>query len=523
MARQMSDDERRLRTDMMSNLDHYAAKCMKIRTKSGSIEPFIFNKAQKYLHEQLEKQLLETGKVRALILKGRQQGCSTYVGARFYHRVTHGFGQRVFILTHEQSATDTLFEMAERYHNHCPDLFKPHTGASNAKELYFDILDSGYEIGTAGSKQVGRSKTIQLFHGSEYAFWPNAETHKSGILQTVPELIGTEIIKESTANGMGNAFHIEWQAAEAGQSEYIAIFIPWYWQDEYRKPVPEGFTVSGKDREYQDAYHLDDEQMCWRAMKIQELGDLLFKQEYPACAAEAFQLTGHDSYIPPALVLNARKAECDALGPLVIGADPARYGNDRFAVAWRKGRNVVKVEYKTKIDLVSSANWLREIIDADKPERMFIDVGGLGAGTVDILNSWGAPYCNIIKAVNFGSEPHGVHNNKEHGGPRNRRAEMWMRLKAWLEDPAGAQIPDDDSLQADLCGPSYTSDMHGRLLLESKEQMVKRGIRSPDGADAVALTFAEPVGYNKRPAMPVRPRNINLMIDRGRSASWMGS
>ncbi len=520
----MDDRKRRIRQRLKDDFEHFAIKCLKIRTKSGSIEPMNLNRAQKYLHHRLEKQLMEMGKVRALILKGRQQGCSTYVGARYYWKVTHSFGQRVFILTHEQDATDNLFDMANRYHEHCPPLVRPHTGAANAKELDFDILDSGYRVGTAGTKAVGRSQTLQYFHASEYAFWPNADLHAAGILQAVPDMLGTEIIKESTANGMGNKFHQEWQAAEAGLNEYEAVFIPWFWQDEYRRPLPPGFSISSEDELYQIAHGLDNEQMAWRQNKISELGDLLFMQEYPATANEAFQLTGHDSFIPPALVLKARKNKCDAFGPLIIGADPARYGDDRFSVAWRKGRQVVKIESKSKIDLVSSANWLRQIIDEDKPERVFIDVGGLGAGTVDILLSWGAPYSNIVKAVNFGSEPQDV-KAKEKGGPRNRRAEMWLRSKRWLEDVGEAQIPDSDSLQTDACAPGYKYDMHSRLLLESKEDMGKRGVRSPDEWDAIALTFAEPVGFRNKTGPKMgedRKRIINLQAPGQTGGRWMG-
>ena len=65
--------------------------------------------------------------------------------------------------------------------------------------------------------------------------------------------------------------------------------------------------------------------------------------------------------------------------------------------------------------------------------------------------------------------------------------------KEWLEDPAGAQVPDRDSLQADACGPSYRYDSHTRLALERKEDMRRRNVPSPDEWDAVALTFAEPV------------------------------
>ncbi len=525
----MSDEERKIRLDLRDDFEHYAKKCLRIRTKSGAVVPMELNKAQRFLHHQLEKQLREKGRVRALVLKGRQQGISTYIGGRYYHKASHSFGQRVFILTHEQDATDNLFEMANRFHEHCPSLVKPHTGASNAKELDFDILDSGYRVGTAGSKSVGRSQTLQMFHASEYAFWPNAELHAAGILQAVPELPGTEIIKESTANGMGNQFHTEWQRAEAGLNEYEAIFIPWFWQDEYRRDVPEDFKLSQDDQLYQVAHGLDDEQMAWRANKISILGDLLFMQEYPATASEAFQLTGHDSFIPPALVLKARKNTCDAYGPLVLGIDPSWGGEDRFSIAWRKGRVVLKLESRLKLLPVDAANWIRQIIEEDKPDRAFVDVGGGGIGCIDILHSWGEPYKSIVKAVNFGSAPteppkvavSGIDAQvKQKGGAANRRAEMWMRSKAWLEDVGEAQLPDLDTLQTDACAPGYKYNMYGQLLIEAKQDMKKRGMRSPDEWDAIALTFAEPVGERKKPLEIGLKKTVNIHLGQQR-ASWM--
>ena len=80
--------------------------------------PFKFNKAQEYVHMRLQKQLAETGKIRAIILKGRQQGMSTYVGARYYHRASLFKGTKVYILSHEQTASDTLFGMVDRYNTH---------------------------------------------------------------------------------------------------------------------------------------------------------------------------------------------------------------------------------------------------------------------------------------------------------------------------------------------------------------------------------------------------------------------
>jgi hypothetical protein len=493
-------EERARREDrkrMESDLGFYATKCLNIRAKSGKVVGFTFNRAQEYIHERLEEQKSRTGRVRALILKGRQQGCSTYVGGRYYHRTTMSSGIRTFILTHEDAATQNLFEMVNRYHEHCPGDVRPSTGAANAKELFFDKLDSGYKVGTAGTKGVGRSSTIQLFHGSEVAFWPHADTHAAGVLQAVPDEDGTEVILESTANGIGNLFHQKWVDAERGIGDFIAIFVPWFWQEEYRKAVPADFSLTQEEAEYATAYELTLEQMAWRRNKIAELKDAtLFKQEYPATAAEAFQMSGHDSFIKPALVAQARKNVRDESGPLIIGFDPARFGDDGSAMARRRGRKVSKVERRYKLTTMEGAGWVKQVIDTEKPARVFIDVGGLGVGIYDRLVEM--DYGEIVSPVNFGGaplEPPKLDDDGKEigGGPANRRAEMWMNSRDWLEQEGGADIPDSDPLQADACGPGYKYDSNSRIQLEKKEDMRRRGVPSPDEWDAVALTFAEPV------------------------------
>lgn len=495
----LNDRERAVRQHLKDDLAHYADRCLRIRSKDGTIRPLHLNEAQRYLHHRLEQQKTKTGKVRALVLKGRQQGISTYVGGRFYHRVTHHKGLRCFILTHEQDATNNLFGMVDRYHQHCPALVKPSTGAANAKELFFDRLESGYAVGTAGAKATGRSQTVQLFHGSEVAFWPNAATHFAGVVQAIPDLPGTEIILESTANGMGGEFHERWQQAEAGVGDYQAVFIPWFWQEEYRREAPAGFELDEEEAAYLDAHGLDIEQMVWRRNKIAELKDpLLFKQEYPATAQEAFQMSGHDSYISPELVLKARKNTVeDASGPLVVGYDPAWKGSDRHSMAFRKGRKVLFIESRSKLDTMQGAGWAKQVLDKAKPTRMFIDVGGVGAGVFDRLIEMG--YGDTVRAINFGSSPLEPPPMDEHGKPKggylNRRAEMWGKSKEWLAEPGGVDVPDSDALQADACAPGYKYDSLTRLVLESKEDIRKRGLRSPDEWDAVALTFAEPVWF----------------------------
>ncbi|MFQ6309914.1 hypothetical protein [Lysobacter capsici] len=494
---------RSLRTE--PRLEVFAESCLHIRAKSGKTVPFRFNRAQAYIHAKLEEQRTRLGRVRALILKGRQQGCSTYVAARYYRRTTLSSGIRTFILTHEDAATQNLFEMVNRYHEHCPEGVQPSTGAANAKELFFDRLDSGYKVGTAGTKGVGRSSTIQLFHGSEVAFWPHADTHAAGVLQAVPDEPDTEVILESTANGLGNLFHQKWADAERGIGDFIAIFVPWFWQDEYRKNVPDGFAKTDEETKYAAAYGLSDEQIAWRRNKIAELKDpTLFKQEYPATAAEAFQMSGHDSFIKPALVAAARSATHEPSGPLVIGFDPARFGDDDSALARRRGRKIPSTERKSKLTTMEGAGWIKQVIDTEKPARVFIDVGGLGVGIYDRLVEMG--YGEIVVAVNFGGAPLEPPKVDEQGreiggGPANRRAEMWMASRDWLGQEGGVDIPDTDSLQSDACAPGYKYDSNSRVLIEKKEDMRRRGVKSPDEWDAVVLTFAEPVAVVSAPVV----------------------
>lgn len=486
----MTPEEKAILQKLKSDFIHYATKCLKIRTKSGSVEPFALNKAQLHIHAEIQRQKGETGKVRVLILKGRQQGCSTYVGGRFYHLVSFNKGTQAFILTHALDATQNLYKMAQRYYENTPNCVKPEVSTSNAKELIFGVLDSGYKLGTAENKAVGRSATIQLLHGSEVAFWNNAAEHAKGIMQAVPSEPGTEIILESTANGLGNFFHQQWQQAEAGLSDFRAIFVPWFWQDEYSREVDDNFSVTAEEQELKSLYGLSNEQLNWRRYKIIELsvsgqdGEKAFRQEYPCTPQEAFVTTGEDNYIQPDIVMRARKVECEKVGQLVAGVDPARFGDDRTCIVRRKGRVAFGLESYSKKNTMEVVGLCHNILLNEKPVKMFIDIGGLGAGIVDRLHELG--YRDVVIGVNAGSSPL---NAKAY---YNKRAEMWGLLREWLYDEP-CQLPDNDSLHSDICGIRYKVDSNSRLVMEQKAEMKKRGIRSPDSADALCLTFALPV------------------------------
>ena len=110
---------------LRDNLAYFSQHDLKIKDKSGELVPFVFNQAQEYLDKRLNDQLAKTGKVRALIVKARQMGSSTYLEGRYYHKALWNDGRSVFILTHEAESTKKLFEMAKRFYDNTPLPIKP--------------------------------------------------------------------------------------------------------------------------------------------------------------------------------------------------------------------------------------------------------------------------------------------------------------------------------------------------------------------------------------------------------------
>jgi hypothetical protein len=484
-------DTLRLRSD----LEYFASTALKLRPKAGPLEPFIFNPAQRKLHELIEAQKAKTGRVRVIILKARQLGVSTYVAARLYHRTINSPGLRTIILGHERRASSNLFQIVKRFHENLGEDIRPSVGTSNAEELIFDRIDSGYIVAVASGEGTGRSATAQLLHASEAAFWDDLPQQMASLMQTVPDLDGTEIIIESTANGF-NDFQALWRRAEAGESEFTPIFLPWSLDADYRREVTD-FVMDAEEAKIAELHGLDVEQIAWRRAKIGQLGSAdRFPQEYPLVASEAFISSTFDSFIPADLVIRARREKVEPYGPLIIGVDPAGMGADRTSIAWRQGHVITKIESRRGLDTMEVTGWVNRIIADEEPDRVNIDVGGLGIGVYDRLLEMGHRR-SVVNPVNFGGKPIEPapldEMGKPAGGPANRRAEMWSNLKRTLE--AGRfSLPDSDSLQADLVSVGYRYTSDGKLLLESKQDMRKRGVPSPDEADAVALCFSEPYG-----------------------------
>ncbi len=486
VAKQLTYQQALIHNRLQTDLPYFCQKSLVIKLKEGGTAPFVFNKAQQYLHQRVEDQFQRTGMVRLFIIKGRQQGISTYIAARLYHKITRMRGKNVFILSHHATTTETLFQIVDRYHQSCPKESTPKCIVNNNRRMKFEN-GSQYTVGTAGSGSVGRGDTNQYFHGSEVAFYDNTDDINTGVVQTVADVPGTEKFMESTANGIGNYFHGGCMDALAGKGLYELVFIPWFWQEEYRtrispqeqpnwQPTEEEYTL-------QDLYGLDDEQIQWRRNKLSELKSLrLFKQEYPCTVEEAFQSSGQ-AFINPELVAKARKSQLtDPSAPLILGVDPARQG-DRTVISWRRGRHWMKADVYHEMDEMVLAGKLANIIDRYGVAKCFIDVA-LGYGTIDRLKERG--YGHIVEGVHFSQKPNeDIYLNK--------RAEMAFNLRDWIHE-GGVRIPDSEEIGVDLASiPDFKETSRGLLQLESKDTIKKKFGKSPDIFDSIILTFAQPV------------------------------
>lgn len=491
----MSDTK--LKIDYLrNNLPEYAEKFIRIRPKSGGKSvPLVFNQAQMMLHHFIEDIRKAGQLVRVTVIKGRQQGISTYTAARFLHRATLNPGVSVFILAHISKSCDYLFDVVKRMYLNLPDPLRPSIERSNKKELKFGKIDSEYGLGTAGAQDVGRGMNPHLLHLSEAAFYGNTDDLSTGLMQGVATDLKTEIIMESTANGVNNMFYnLCMKGTDPNAlTRYRTLFIPWYIQSEYRETPPSRFKPSSKELELMELYDLSIDQIFWRRRKLEdEYNNDLWKflQEYPCCLAEAFQSTGN-TLLKPELVEAARKSQAylDSLAPMVMGVDGSGEGADRTVLVVRQGRRVVEYEvYNDPVKPMRLAGIIARKIDSLGLDMVFLDVA-YGYGCRDRLAEMG--YGAKTMAIHFGS----VKDCLMPELYRNKRAQMYGFMKDWF-DEGGVSIPDEDIFVRDLLMiPGFElSTSRGLLTLPPKEQIKKDndGI-SPDISDALALTFAFPV------------------------------
>ena len=288
-----------------NNFTDFASDNIKIITKDArrGFVNFTFNDCQKKITEILDEQLSTNGKVRAIILKARQQGISTYCAGRVFWKTYFTPHARSVVMAHDSATSDALFNMSRNIIRNMDSLYKPTELRSNAKEIVISSPHfnkdatgekpvSSYRLYTAGSPEAGRGTTPTIAHLSEIAFWQHDEKILAGLFQGISEAPGTEVILESTANGAQGEFYRLWKGALEGENEYTPIFLPWFTTSEYYRKPPEDFERSSEEELLVEQHQLNNGQLYWRRLKIAEGGELKFRQEYPATPDEAFITAG---------------------------------------------------------------------------------------------------------------------------------------------------------------------------------------------------------------------------------------
>jgi hypothetical protein len=284
-----------------------------IQKKDLKVEPIDFADpftwAQVALLDEIERQYNLGLPVRIIVLKGRQLGVSTGTEATLFNWTFIHPGTRSLVIAHETKAAQHLFDMTKLMWEEWPFNALYTEKHNTVKSLSWVETRSSMSVATAKNAGSGRSFTYHAVHCSECAFWDEPERLMVGLNQSVPFKHGTIVILESTANGVGNWFHEEWQRAVHGQSQYVPLFFPWFMHEEYQfaNTTLRYRDLDRDERELHDegiylngiTYKITLPQLAWRRHTIDNdcLGDVNdFHQEYPCTPNEAFLSTGRNVF-----------------------------------------------------------------------------------------------------------------------------------------------------------------------------------------------------------------------------------
>jgi len=197
-----------------------------------------------------------------------------------------------------------------------------------------------------------------------------------------------------------------------------------------------------------------------------------------------FPTADDDTLIARELVEGAmrRDVEPSATVPWVWGLDVARFGSDRTVLVKRKGNVVGEIKAWRGLDLMQTCGQVVAMFEEagrEKPEEILVDSIGIGAGVVDRLQELRLP----VRGINV-AEASAMNQSAA-----RLRDDLWLQVKAWLEK-RDCKLPKHDDLLTDLVSPTFTYTSNGKIKVEGKDDMRRRGVASPDYADALALTFA---------------------------------
>lgn len=418
------------------------------------------------------------GREDGLVEKSRDTGVSWIcVGVAvwmwlFHSGVVVGFGSRKETYVDAIGDPKSLFWKVRSFIDLLPVELRPLGWDSKTHAPFMRILnpENGSSIIGEAGDNIGRGARTSIYFVDEAAFLEHPDAIDAALSQT-----SNCKIHVSTPNGAGNPFY---RKAHGGKIKKFVLD----WRDDPRK---------------------DD---AWYQKQCDTLDPIIVAQEID----RNYESSVVNAFVPSELVTTAMSrgpADVQPVGRLRIGIDVARFGDDKTVFAFRRGRVVLKTVVLSKLDVTQVAGRARSEINAyaEAPEQIAVDTIGIGSGVADMLRAWFPDRIdrqsgrNVQVVVDVNSSL-----RMGNGEDYNLRAAMWRQMREWMKT---ASLPNDADLRTDLTALRY-GYKGGELLLESKDDAKRRGVKSPDQADALALTFAyptEPLPAVPKPLPPRRP------------------
>lgn len=430
--------------------------------------PFIlFPKQRDFINWVLDRW---EGREDGLAEKSRDMGVSWLCAALaawmwiFKPGVVVGFGSRKEAYVDDIGNPNSLFWKVRSFIDWLPPEFKP-KGYDPKKDAPFMRImnpDNGSSILGEAGDNIGRGARTSIYFKDESAFYERPEVIDAALSQT-----SNCKIDVSTPNGAGNPFY---RKRHGGK---ISVFV-FDWRDDPRK---------------------DEE---WYKKQCDTLDPVVVAQEID----RNYESSVVNAFVPAELVNAAMKrgpADVVPNGGLRVGIDVARFGDDNTVITFRRGRVLLNIVKLSKLDVAQVAARAHTEIRAygEIPEQIAVDTIGIGAGVADILRGHYPDRNKAGKKVQIVVDVN-ASERMSNGIQYNLRAFMWSEMREWLKS---ASIPNDQELRVDLTALRY-SFRGGELLLESKDDAKKRGVKSPDIGDSLALTFAKPI-ISKPASAPV--------------------
>jgi hypothetical protein len=388
-----------------------AEQLLMVRKRDGTAAPLKLNAAQRAFEERRGK--------RNIILKARQMGMTTWTAARFFLKTITQPGTLTLQVAHTREAAEEIFRIVHRFVDYLPEELRAgplQTSRANARQLIFPRLDSQYKVVTAGDRNAGRGLTLQNLHCSELARWPGdaAETLAGLRAAMAP---GSELIIESTPEGVGGCFYEEWKKAH--ETGMVRHFLPWWMEPAYRDDIVDEESLTTEEQALRLKHGLDVEQIAFRR-KIKADFRGLSRQEFAEDEESCFRASGDSVFeleavearleAAPDPVERRRNGEIEVWLPPVSGkqylvaVDPAGGGSsgDYSAIqVVEMDRGIQCAEFAGHVGGLELARLVADVANEYRRAWVVVERNNHGCGVLAHLES----SCGYERLYSQGGQP----------------------------------------------------------------------------------------------------------------------